>query len=177
MRHTSAHENGRQFTLAANTRQYILTIASGGVTVWTAYEVLMFWAMANGYAPMLTWATHPFSWFVAFVPADFVWERASFTGFTARSTSPFLSTNTQGNHATLTWDLGRPADAPRRTPDLRIGLVHCRRSAPRPYPVPFAILCVDVATTHTGLKGMVIKDKNRLKLGTFLPPPDARFRM
>lgn len=30
------------------------TLASG-VTIWTAYEVLLFWGLANGYAPSLNW--------------------------------------------------------------------------------------------------------------------------
>ena len=33
------------------------TLASGGVPVWTAYEVLMMWAFANGYLPAITWGS------------------------------------------------------------------------------------------------------------------------
>ncbi|MEQ6203980.1 hypothetical protein ABMC88_13085 [Sulfitobacter sp. HNIBRBA2951] len=44
--------NGRQFTLGS------------GAPIWTAYEVMVFWVLANGYAPMLTWAALPV-WSVA----------------------------------------------------------------------------------------------------------------
>jgi sterol desaturase/sphingolipid hydroxylase (fatty acid hydroxylase superfamily) len=39
------------------------TLASG-VPIWTAYEVLLLWAYANGWAPMVTFADSPV-WFVA----------------------------------------------------------------------------------------------------------------
>jgi lathosterol oxidase len=30
-----------------------------GVLIWSCYEVLMFWAMANGYVQMITFKDHP----------------------------------------------------------------------------------------------------------------------
>jgi len=53
--------------LGGQIRDNIFWTIASGVTVWTAYEVLMFWAMANDYAPMLTWAANPV-WFVALFP-------------------------------------------------------------------------------------------------------------
>jgi sterol desaturase/sphingolipid hydroxylase (fatty acid hydroxylase superfamily) len=35
-----------------------------GVPIWTAYEVLMLWAMANGWAPMISYEENPI-WFIA----------------------------------------------------------------------------------------------------------------
>ena len=29
------------------------------VPIWTAYEVLLFWAQSNGFAPVVRWQTHP----------------------------------------------------------------------------------------------------------------------
>ncbi|KXF89138.1 sterol desaturase family protein [Phaeobacter inhibens] len=87
---------GRQFTLGGQIRDNMFWTLASGVTVWTAYEVLMFWALANGYAPMLTFAAHP----------------------------------------------------------IHI-LFHLQYYA------------LTAATTHTGFEGLLVKDKNRLALGTF----------
>ena len=38
----------------------ILRTFLSGVTIWTAVEVLVLWAFANGYAPWLSFAEHPF---------------------------------------------------------------------------------------------------------------------
>jgi hypothetical protein len=65
-------KNGRQFTLGGQIRDNMFWTIASGVTVWTFYEVLMFWAMANGYAPMLTWASYPV-WFIVLFLLIPVW--------------------------------------------------------------------------------------------------------
>ncbi len=52
------------------------TIASG-VTAWTAYEVLYFWAAANGYAPQIGFAENPV-WFVAWLVIIPIWSSFHF---------------------------------------------------------------------------------------------------
>ena len=52
-------KNGRQFTLGGQVRDNMFWTLASVVTIWTVYEVLMVWALANGYAPMLTWSAHP----------------------------------------------------------------------------------------------------------------------
>jgi sterol desaturase/sphingolipid hydroxylase (fatty acid hydroxylase superfamily) len=45
-----------------------------GVPIWTAYEVALLWAYANGWAPMISWSEHPI-WFVAlFLLVPFIHE-------------------------------------------------------------------------------------------------------
>ena len=45
-----------------------------GVPIWTAYEVLLLWAYANGYAPIISFADHPV-WFIAmFFVVPFIHE-------------------------------------------------------------------------------------------------------
>jgi sterol desaturase/sphingolipid hydroxylase (fatty acid hydroxylase superfamily) len=47
---------------------------ASGVPIWTAYELLLMWAYANGYAPMIDWASNPV-WFVAmFLVIPFIHE-------------------------------------------------------------------------------------------------------
>ena len=50
---------GRKFTLAGQVKDNMFWTLASGITIWTVYEVLMVWALANGYAPMLTWSAHP----------------------------------------------------------------------------------------------------------------------
>lgn len=48
-----------------------------GVTVWTAYETIMWMAYANGIAPMIGFAEHP-AWFVLLFPLIAVWQAFHF---------------------------------------------------------------------------------------------------
>ena len=45
-----------------------------GVPIWTAYEVLLLWAYANGVAPMITFAEHPVGFIAVFFVVPFVHE-------------------------------------------------------------------------------------------------------
>lgn len=50
----------------------VWTLGSG-VTIWTAWEALIWWAMANGYAPTLDWSDSPV-WFLAIFLLIPIWE-------------------------------------------------------------------------------------------------------
>ena len=43
----SLTKNGKQFTLGGQIRDNMFWTLASGVSIWTGYEVLMFWAMAN----------------------------------------------------------------------------------------------------------------------------------
>jgi len=53
--------NSRVFTFNSQIRDNMFWTLASGVSIWTAYEVLMMWALANGYAPALS------------LPGDLVW--------------------------------------------------------------------------------------------------------
>ena len=55
---------GKQFNFGGQVKDNMFWSLSSGGSFWTAYEVLMVHAMANGYAPHLTWAQNPV-WFCA----------------------------------------------------------------------------------------------------------------
>jgi lathosterol oxidase len=55
---------GKQFNFGGQVKDNMFWSLTSGVGFWTAYEVLVFHAMANGYAPHLTWAQNP-TWFCA----------------------------------------------------------------------------------------------------------------
>ena len=52
------------------------SIASGG-TIWTAYEVAMMWAYANGAIPYLDWESQPVA-FVLLLSAILLWQETHF---------------------------------------------------------------------------------------------------
>jgi sterol desaturase/sphingolipid hydroxylase (fatty acid hydroxylase superfamily) len=163
-------KNGRQFTLGGQIRDNIFWTITSGVTVWTAYEVLIFWAMANGYAPMLTWAVHPV-WFVVLFLLIPVWESFYFYWIHRALHIPFLYKHVHAlHHRNINvgpWS-GLSMHPVEHLIFLGSVLVHFVVAA-HPVHILFHLqyYALTAATTHTGFEGMVIKDKNRLKLGTF----------
>ena len=163
-------KNGRQFTLGGQIRDNIFWTIASGVTVWTAYEVLMFWAMANGYAPVLTWAAHPV-WFVVLFLLIPVWESFYFYWIHRALHIPFLYKHVHAlHHRNINvgpWS-GLSMHPVEHLIFLGSVLVHFVVEA-HPVHILFHLqfYALTAATTHTGFEGMVIKDKNRLKLGTF----------
>lgn len=64
---------GRMFTFADQYRDNVFWSLASGVTAWTAYEALILWSMANGFAPVWTWQDGHF-WFIAVFFLVPVWE-------------------------------------------------------------------------------------------------------
>jgi sterol desaturase/sphingolipid hydroxylase (fatty acid hydroxylase superfamily) len=54
-----AEQKSKAFWFESQNRDNILRTFLSGVTIWTACEVLVLWAFANGYAPWLAFADHP----------------------------------------------------------------------------------------------------------------------
>ncbi|PSL18371.1 C-5 sterol desaturase [Shimia abyssi] len=68
---------GRMFTFGDQFWDNVFWATASGVTIWSAYEVLIWWAMANGYAPVWTWSDGAV-WFVAFFFLIPIWESLYF---------------------------------------------------------------------------------------------------
>lgn len=67
-------EQSRSFRFGSQTRDNMFHTLASGVPIWTAYEVLLLWAYANGYAPLISFESHPI-WFVAiFLIVPFIHE-------------------------------------------------------------------------------------------------------
>ena len=52
--------NGKQFSLGGQVRDNMFWTLGTGVFIWTAYEAIMFWAMANGHMSIITFEANPF---------------------------------------------------------------------------------------------------------------------
>jgi len=64
---------GRMFTFSDQYRDNVFWTIASGVTVWSAYEALIWWAMANGLAPTWAWSDGRI-WFLAVFFLIPIWE-------------------------------------------------------------------------------------------------------
>lgn len=162
--------NGRQFTLGGQIRDNMAWTLASGVTIWTAYEVLLLWAMANGYAPVLTWAANPV-WFVALFFLIPIWESFYFYWIHRALHIPFLYRHVHAlHHRNINvgpWS-GLSMHPVEHVIFLGSVLIHFVVAA-HPVHILFHLqyLALTAATTHCGFEGIVMRDRNRLNLGTF----------
>jgi len=167
-------EKGRQFTFGGQTRDNAFWTLTSGVGVWTAYEVLLFWAMANGYAPVLTPADDPVLFgvvFVALFPLTPIW----------------ISFHFYWVHRALHWGpLYRHAHALHHR-NVNVGPWSGMSMHPVEHVIFFSAVLIHfivpahplhilfhmqhqaltAASSHTGYEGLVAKERKRLHLGNF----------
>lgn len=161
---------GKQFTLGGQIRDNMFWTLGSGVLVWTAYEVLLFWAMANGYAPVLMWSDNP-AWFVALFLLIPLWESFYFYWIHRLLHVPFFYKHVHAlHHRNINvgpWS-GLSMHPVEHLIFLGSVLIHFVVPA-NPVHILYHMqyLTLTAATTHCGFEGLVVKDKNRLKLGTF----------
>ena len=145
------------------------TLASG-VAFWTAYEALMFWAMANGYAPVLLFSENPV-WFVLVFLLTPVWISFHFYWIHRLIHWPPLYKSVHALHHRNTnvgpWS-GLSMHPVEHLLFFSSILVHFVVAA-SPVHILFHMQhqALTAATSHTGFEGLIVKDKNRLALGTF----------
>lgn len=162
--------NGRQFTLGGQVRDNMFWTLGTGVFIWTGYEVVLIWALANGYMPLITWAAHPV-WFVALFFLIPIWESFYFYVIHRAIHIPFLYKHVHYLHH-RNINVGPWSGMSQHPVEQAIFLgsvfVHLLIGA-HPVHILFHLqyYFLTAMTTHTGFQGLLIKDKNRLALGTF----------
>ncbi len=163
-------KSSRLFTFNSQILDNMFWSLASGVSVWTAYEVLMMWAFANGYLSYLSWAENPV-WFVAiflFIP---IWESCYFYLIHRALHLPLLYKKVHYLHHRNTnvgpWS-GMSMHPLEHIIYLGTVIVHWS-IASHPVHMIFHLqyFTLTAATTHTGFAGLVIKDQNGLSLGTF----------
>jgi sterol desaturase/sphingolipid hydroxylase (fatty acid hydroxylase superfamily) len=163
-------KNGKQFTLGGQIRDNMFWTLASGVTIWTGYEAIMFWALANGYAPMLTWAAHPV-WFVALFLLIPIWESFYFYWIHRLLHVPFMYKYVHAlHHRNINvgpWS-GLSMHPVEHVIYLGTVLIHWLVAA-HPVHILYHLqyYTLTAATTHTGFEGLIVKNQDRLKLGTF----------
>lgn len=163
-------KNGRQFTLGGQIRDNMFWTLGSGVFFWTAYEVLMFWALANGYAPLLTWAANPV-WFIVLFLLIPLWESFYFYWIHRMIHLPFLYRHVHSLHH-RNMNVGpwsglsmHPVEHAIYLGSVFIHLIVGAHPVHILYHLQYFTLTA--VTTHTGFQGLLMKDRNRLNLGTF----------
>lgn len=145
------------------------TLASG-VPIWTAYEVLMMWAMANGYTPILTWTENPI-WFIALFFVIPLWESFYFYWIHRFLHAPSIYKNIHSLHHRNTnvgpWS-GLSMHPVEHILFLGSVLIHFIAVA-SPVHIIYHLqyYALSSVTTHTGFSGFLMKNKNILALGTY----------
>ncbi|MGR3570441.1 sterol desaturase family protein [Brevirhabdus sp.] len=161
---------GRQFTLGGQIRDNMFWTLVSGVTVWTAYECLFFWAMANGWAPVLSWADSPV-WFVLLFLLIPLWESFYFYLIHRALHWPPLYKRVHSlHHRNINvgpWS-GMSMHPVEHVIFLGSVMIHWIVPA-NPVHIIYHMqyLALTAATTHSGYEALLMRDRDRLKLGTF----------
>ena len=161
---------GRQFTFGGQVRDNMFWTLGSGVGFWTAYEVLMFWAMGNGYAPLLSPADHPILfvlWFLltpVWISFHFYWvHRALHWGPLYRIAHALHHRNINVGP----WS-GLSMHPVEHLIFFSSILIHLIVPA-HPMHILFHMKhqSLTAATSHTGFENLLVQDRKRLALGTF----------
>ena len=161
---------GGSFTFNNQVYDNIFWSLGSGVAFWTGYEVLMFWAMANGFAPILNWNDNPV-WFVALFFLTPAWISFHFYWVHRWLHWPPLYRLAHALHHRNTnvgpWS-GLSMHPLEHLIFFSSILIHFLVAA-HPLHILFHMQhqALTAATSHTGFAGLETGGKTRLALGTF----------
>ncbi len=161
--------SGRVFTMDHQLLDNMVWSLASGVTIWTAFEVLMWWAIANGWVELATWARNPI-WFVAVFFLIPVWESFYFYWI-----HRLLHTNALYRFHALhhrNTDVGPWSGLSMHPIEhvMYFGTVLIHFVLPtHPVHVIFHLMyyALLAVTTHTGFEGLWFRNKKRVHLGMF----------
>ena len=160
----------RVFTFGSQVRDNIFWTLVSGVTIWTLYEVLMLWALANSYAPELTMPAH-WPWLVLMIFLIPMWETTHFFLIHRLIHTSKIYQHVHALHHRNTnvgpWS-GLSMHPLEHVVYLSTVLIHFVVPS-TPFLVAFHLMyfTLSAATTHTGYQGILIRGKLLLSLGTF----------
>ena len=160
----------RQFTFGGQVRDNAFWTLTSGVGFWSAYEVGMFWAMANGWAPVLLWSDSP-ALFVALIFLTPVWISLHFYWIhRALHWEPLYRLAHSLHHRNVNvgpWS-GLSMHPVEHALFFSSILIHFVVPA-SPLHILFHMQhqALTAVTSHTGFEGMIVADRERLALGTF----------
>lgn len=161
---------GRRFTLNTQLRDNMFWTLSSGVFFWTAFEALMLWAMANGYAPMLLWTQNPV-WFIALFFLTPLWISFHFYWVHRFLHWPPLYKAAHSLHHRNTnvgpWS-GLSMHPIEHVLFFSSIVIHWILAA-HPIHVLFHMQhqALTAVTSHAGFESLLVKDRNALALGNF----------
>ncbi len=160
----------RKFTFNSQVRDNMFWSIVSGVTIWTAYESLMMWAMANSYIPTLS-ATEDLPWLILMILLLPIWETVHFFLIHRLIHWPPLFRRVHALHHRNVnvgpWS-GLSMHPVEHLIYLSTVLIHwVVPTSPLFIIYHLQYFTLTAATTHTGYQGIVIGGKVVLPLGTF----------
>lgn len=161
--------NGRVFTLNSQLADNMIWSLASGVTIWSGYECLLWWAFANGLAPMITFDSNPIWFFAVFFLVP-VWESFYFYWI-----HRLLHTNALYRFHALhhrNTDVGPWSGLSMHPIEhlLYFGTVLIHFVVPTsPVHMIFHLMfyALLAVTSHTGFEGLWFRNRKRLHLGMF----------
>ena len=160
----------RSFTFNDQVKDNMFWSCASGVTVWTAYEVIMMWSMANGYVPSLP-ENNPLLWAALLIFLIPIWETVYFFFIHRALHWPFLYRTVHALHHRNTnvgpWS-GLSMHPLEHIIYLGSVMVHFIIPA-NPLIIIYHLqhYCLTAATTHTGFEGITVRGRLILGLGTY----------
>ncbi len=141
-----------------------------GVTIWTGFEVLMFWGYANGYVPLLLWSDNPY-WFVALFLLQPLWGSIHFYWIHRFLHWPPLYKLAHSlHHRNINigpWS-GMSMHPIEHLLYLSSAMIHwVVLSHPIHFLFHMQFKALEAVTSHAGFESFVVKDKSRLAMGDF----------
>jgi len=162
--------NNGNFTFRNQVWDNIWWTLGSAMSVATVYQWIIYWAMANGYVPVVTWASAPV-WFVlwmAFIP---MWSGLHFYWVHRLEHHPKLYKHVHAVHHRNVnvgpWS-GLSMHPVEHVLFFSSVLIHFVVPA-NPVHVLFHMQhqALTAATSHSGFENLLVKDRRRLALGTF----------
>ena len=160
----------RMFTFGSQVRDNMFWTLASGVTVWTAYEALMLWSLANGYAPALTMPEQWF-WLAVLIFVLPMWETTHFFLIHRLIHTSKIYQRVHALHHRNTnvgpWS-GMSMHPLEHLIYLSTVLIHfVIPSTPLLIAFHLMYFTLSAATTHTGYQGIIVGGKLVLPLGTY----------
>jgi sterol desaturase/sphingolipid hydroxylase (fatty acid hydroxylase superfamily) len=160
----------RSFTWHNQVLDNIFWTLASAVTVWTAYEALLLWAQANGFAPFAAWSAGPV-WFVLLFPLTLIWFSMHFYwGHRLLHWGPLYRIAHGLHHRNVNtgpWS-GLSMHPIEHAIYMSSVLIHLVvPSHPIHIFFHFYWVTLAAATSHTGYDGLMIRGKSRFPVGGF----------
>lgn len=160
---------GRMFTGGDQVVDNMIWTLGSAVPIWTGYEVLIWWSMANGYAPTMTWTDSPI-WFLAVFFLIPIWESFYFYWIHRLLHSNWLYPVHALHHRNT--DVGPWSGLSMHPVEHLLyfgtGLIHfVVPTHPVHMITHLMFYALYAITTHTGFEGLLVKGRKRLHLGNF----------
>ena len=160
---------GRMFSFSDQLKDNMFWTIASGVTVWSLFEALGWWGLANGYLTSTTFAQTPV-WFIAFFFLIPVWESFYFYWI-----HRLLHTNVMYRFHALhhrNTDIGPWSGLSMHPVEhvMYFGTVLIHLVVPiSPVHVIFHLMfyALLAVTSHTGFEGLRVRNKKRVHLGNF----------